>query len=389
MTTPGITTTDVPTGPVGTSSSVHRRPALDGLRGITIVLVVLGHTSLIWPQNPVYDVPVLAGILRGGSVTVFFVVGGYVVTAGLLRWRDAGRLDALTFYLRRIVRLWAQILPLCAALLAVSLWDATDPNGPAANTRTFVSALTFTVNDAYMDDVLGVRNDMGHLWYLAVVQQVYLVLPLALILLGARRRIAVSLTLAGIVGSVVWRLVLDAQQGWYVAGLDTLARMDGPLLGVLLALLVHRPGGDGAPLLALGRRTAARVLLAGLVLWAALLAVSAQITVPLHVSWWGEASLLMAAIVTLGVISGDAGDRLQRMLSHDVLTWLGRASLVIYLWHFPLIFWLGRHLDASEWVAFSVVLAGMTLAIAWAGNRWIEDPTRAWLRTHLQPGSPR
>ncbi|GAB3258685.1 hypothetical protein GCM10027425_20300 [Alteromonas gracilis] len=379
----------MPTGPVGTSSSVQRRTALDGLRGITIVLVVLGHTSLIWPQNPVYDVPGLAGLFRGGSVTVFFVVGGYVVTAGLLRWRDAGRLDALTFYLRRIVRLWAQLVPLCAALLAVSLWDASDPNGAAANTRTFVSALTFTLNDAYMDDVLGVRNDLGHLWYLAVVQQVYLVLPLALVLLGGRRRIAAAIAAVGVVGSAAWRLVLDAQQGWYVAGLDTLARMDGPLLGVLLALLVHRPGGDGAPLLALGRRTAARMLMVGLVAWAALLAVSAEITVPLHVSWWGEASLIMAAVVTLGVIAGEPGDRLQRALSHDVLTWLGRASLVIYLWHFPLIFWLGRHLDASEWVAFSGVLGGLVLIIAWAGDRWIEEPTRIWLRTHLQPGGPR
>ncbi len=77
----------------------RRLLALDGLRGLTIVLVVLGHLSaFLWPLEGIRSTPWLRGLVAGGAVPVFFVVSGYIVTAGLLRDDARGSLDPVRFY---------------------------------------------------------------------------------------------------------------------------------------------------------------------------------------------------------------------------------------------------------------------------------------------------
>ena len=104
--------------------SVERVGALDGLRGVVIVTVVLNHAvGKLWPRGAGYDAPILGGLLSGGAVSVFFVVGAFIVTRNLVREHDEDRLDPVRFFIRRLVRLGVQLVPLCAVLIGLHFVD--------------------------------------------------------------------------------------------------------------------------------------------------------------------------------------------------------------------------------------------------------------------------
>ena len=220
-----------------TASSVRRVIAFDGLRGLVIASVVVNHgTGNLWPQGAAYDVPVVNGLLGAGAVTVFFVVGAFIVTTGLLRDRDRGTLDPMRFYLRRIVRLGPQLVLMCAAVWVV-LWAE---NGPTYNTRgvthNVMHVLTYTFNNFLADGFLEAEGEFGHLWYLSVQQQCYLALPLVLALLGRWRLVLVAVMLALAAAVYVHRQdVLGDGSGWILASSLTSTRADGLLVGVAVA----------------------------------------------------------------------------------------------------------------------------------------------------------
>jgi peptidoglycan/LPS O-acetylase OafA/YrhL len=357
-----------------------RISALDGLRGVTIVLVVLGHTSsFLWPVEGIRSTPYLRGLVGGGAVTVFFIISGLIVTSGLLRERAAGTMDPVRFLARRLVRVGAQLVPLCVAVLVVSLVDPTDQNSLEKTTRTITNTLTYTNNLLYQVNPLGAREDMGHLWFLSIQQQWYLVVPLLVLLLAGRRRLFAALVAALATASVVHRLVTVSDTTWFVVAVDTFARADALLLGVLLAIVLPsvRRWGPHAPLIG----SLASVGLVGLLL------VSREGDPLAFLQGWGVAFTLTALVLVACIVLHDGPSRLTRVLSRPSLTWLGRASLAIYVWHYPLIFWIGRHTPTWSWVAQTTVFLAMLAAVAVASDRWVERPVRTWLTTHLRAPS--
>lgn len=91
-------------GTTHATTSPQRIPALDGLRGCAILLVIAAHTGT--PQNQ---------SLGAAGVTLFFVLSGYLITSILLRGHlaDGRPVRLKSFYIRRARRL----LPALAVLL--------------------------------------------------------------------------------------------------------------------------------------------------------------------------------------------------------------------------------------------------------------------------------
>lgn len=356
-----------------------RLEALDGLRGVVIILVVLGHLSaFLWPVDGVRSTPFLRGLVGGGAVAAFYVISGFIVTNGLLGDQDRQQLDPARFLARRVVRVGTQVAVLCVALLVVRGVDATDTNSWSTTIKSVTHTLTYTINWLLLTAPASTRPDMGHLWFVAIQQQWYLVLPLLLVVLGHRRRWIGAILVVGAAACAVYRLVTVADDTWFRMSVDTFARADALMLGMALAVFL--------PLLTRLSGRTGFVAGAALALMFVLLAVNREFGSIAFLGPWSIAFNLASLILVAALILTPDGVLVTNALTWSPLAWLGRASLVIYVWHYPLIFWVGRHVEGNGTPQTLVVLA-MLAVISVVCHRWIEEPVRRWLSTHLRPPS--
>lgn len=159
---------------VSASADANRLPSLDGLRALSIALVLIGHLSGTRGFHRLYPIGDYAHL----GVVVFFVISGYLITRLLLQEHAKfGRVSLRNFYARRALRLLpaAYTFILCVVLL----WVAGLIHLSA---RDIWHALTYTVNFE-VDRVWYI----GHLWSLSVEEQFYLLWPIAFVLLLPRR----------------------------------------------------------------------------------------------------------------------------------------------------------------------------------------------------------
>lgn len=356
-----------------------RLEALDGLRGVVIILVVLGHLSaFLWPVDGVRSTPFLRGLVGGGAVAAFYVISGFIVTNGLLGDQDRQQLDPARFLARRVVRVGTQVAVLCIALLVVRGVDATDTNSWSTTITSVTHTLTYTINWLLLTAPASTRPDMGHLWFVAIQQQWYLVLPLLLVVLGHRRRWIGAILVVGAAACAVYRLVTVADDTWFRMSVDTFARADALMLGMALAVFL--------PLLTRLSGRTGFVAGAALALMFVLLAVNREFGSIAFLGPWSIAFNLASLILVAALILTPDGVLVTNALTWSPLAWLGRTSLVIYVWHYPLIFWVGRHVEGNGTPQTLVVLA-MLAVISVVCHRWIEEPVRRWLSTHLRPPS--
>lgn len=360
-----------------------RVAALDGLRGVVIVMVVLNHAvGQLWPRGEIYDIPVVSGFLTGGAVTVFFVVGAFIVTRNLTRELSQQRMDAFRFYARRLIRIGVELVPLCVFLVALHLFDDTY----RGTTRNFVEnithLLTYTFNLWGENDLLGTRPELGHLWYLSVQQQAYLVLPLVLLLFVRWPRALAGALVICCLACFWWRQVVLEQDGWIAATTLTSTRIDAVLWGVVAAIVL--------PLLPRGRRWP-RVLWMSAVTLLALKLVLAELPTFAFLGVWSVAFMVAAAVVVAAIWSVDEPTRVTRLLSIAPLARLGKASLALYVWHLPIFVVLARHTEGWAWparAAVGLLLLGLVVVLL---ERLVEEPTRRFLATsralRLPPGS--
>jgi peptidoglycan/LPS O-acetylase OafA/YrhL len=168
------------TGPGLEKSAVtlSRIPSLDGLRAISIFLVLLGHlvgTRGFLERNRDFDVARLADL----GVRVFFVISGYLITTLLLKeWHRSGTISLRDFYIRRAWRIFPAFY---AFLIVASLVWALD-------TYDVLRAATYTSN--YHD---ARPWTLGHLWSLAVEEQFYFLWPAVIALAGPRKALIVAI----------------------------------------------------------------------------------------------------------------------------------------------------------------------------------------------------
>jgi peptidoglycan/LPS O-acetylase OafA/YrhL len=296
-------------------------PALDGLRGVAIVLVV-GRHAFLRPIN------------GGYGVDLFFVLSGYLITTLLLEERErSSGISLRAFYLRRARRL----MPALGFMLACYLAAMAAIGHAAVAARRTAAAGFYTANimQAWWPHVIG-RSPIGPLWSLAQEEQFYLVFPLlVLVLLRWRSEAAMRLLVIGAIAFVtIERLTLfhlgAAGQRLY-AGPDT--HSDGLLLGSLLALTLRRSTGPNAT------RTNCMLGPASLVLLG-FLCVSSRFPWSEGVSFVDLAALGLVCAV---VCQPDA--LITRALTSWPLVGLGKISYSLYLWN--ALFLFAYHGDAA------------------------------------------
>jgi peptidoglycan/LPS O-acetylase OafA/YrhL len=335
-------------------SASERWPALDGLRGVAILLVVASHSHVL---------PAMTGGMVG--VTLFFVLSGFLITNLLMREvEDHGRIDLWAFYGKRGLRL----LPaLCAYMLGISaiLFIWTDV--PLLDTAW--PPLLYLANYAQISGMDLFAH--GHTWSLAVEEHFYLVWPL-LIGLGVARKIRwLAVAVVALMG---WRFVSAfINLEWTYMGTDTNAYALG--LGALMAS-IYRIRGFSTPSGHTGI-----LALAGLV---ALSLVSARDLAGLYDLgiWLPTVAALLAAIVVWVAVAGHGPS----LLSSKTLAWFGLTSYALYLWHAPLL----RLPGLADTRATRLVAVLIAIAVAYLSWSLVEGPImRSRLRQRLSSRRPR
>ena len=164
-------------------SSASRIPSLDGLRAISILLVIIGHAV---NHN---GWPVLIGVF---GVQVFFVLSGFLITRLLQQeYEREGRISLKAFYRRRCFR----ILPASFFFIGALAWF--DP----ASRSGLVYALTYTVSWRLYQT----PRVLWHLWSLSIEEQFYLLWPIGLVLAFRHRK---WIAWAAVVAAAIFRLSL-------------------------------------------------------------------------------------------------------------------------------------------------------------------------------------
>ncbi|MEI2641934.1 MAG: acyltransferase [Candidatus Nanopelagicales bacterium] len=220
---------------VTTRRGLAYSPALDGLRALAVIAVMLYHGGSSW--------------LGGGflGVDVFFVLSGFLITTLLLLEHErTERLDLVAFWGRRARRL----LPaLFLVLVAVLLYGAFLTGEAAATIRSDALATLFYVSNWWFiasgNSYFAQFQDpspLTHTWSLAIEEQWYLLLPLVLVLLlpklRSRRPLAIALGALSLLSAVemAWLAnpATDASRVYY--GTDT--RLQSLLVGATLAAVL-------------------------------------------------------------------------------------------------------------------------------------------------------
>ncbi|MFP7835114.1 acyltransferase family protein [Marisediminicola sp. LYQ134] len=369
--------------PGGTASAAARPriPALDGLRAIAVMAVVVYHVS--------------PGALAGGyiGVDVFFVVSGFLITVLLVREHAAtGRIALRQFWMRRARRL----LPALAVLVLVTSSAALAVGGDAlvGLGRQVLGAATFSSNWlelAYGNDYFdNTSADLfRNLWSLAVEEQFYLVWPLAVLALASmsKRSWRVGIVVAIAAASALAMAMIhtpgsDATRVYF--GTDT--HSFGLAIGAALAFaLVGRspaldPGAGAST--AAGSRVRARFadVAAGALLASVL---SAFVALPADDDLVYRGGLVGVALAVAGIIACALvrGSVIARALDNRLFRWIGERSYGIYLWHWPVFFLVVGLLDsvdrsgASGW-GLGGIAAGVSVAAAALSFRFVERPIR-------------
>ncbi|HVX05048.1 MAG TPA: acyltransferase [Rhodanobacteraceae bacterium] len=168
------------------STTGNRIPSLDGIRAISILLVLYGHVSSTrdFPVSIVGKYGSWFGDVAHLGVLVFFVISGFLITSLLMREREAtGTISLKRFYLRRVLRIFPAFYAFIL-VLAIAVWLGAIH----LTARDFAFELTYTVN--YVPNP---PWRMGHLWSLSVEEQFYLLWPLTLLVLRKRRALIVAI----------------------------------------------------------------------------------------------------------------------------------------------------------------------------------------------------
>ncbi|MFL6195572.1 MAG: acyltransferase family protein [Thermoanaerobaculia bacterium] len=351
-----------------------RSAALDGLRGIAILLVLLLHFTMYGGPRAAGGLDLLVQRFAFAGwigVDLFFVLSGFLIT-GILYDSKGGERYFRNFYARRLLR----IAPLYYGALVVflvllpALWPGHA--GLRSLRQEGFWYWTYLVNVEIAREGWPGFGMLGHFWSLAVEEQFYLVWPLAVFLL--RRRPLMAVCAGAIVLAVGCRLLLQMAGNAPAAFVLTPARLDALAAGALLALAVRGPGGAAAA--ARWARPVLIVSAAGLgLLFAWKRGLPSEDPV---VSVAGQALLaaLFAALLAL-TLAAPPEARGVRWLAAPVLVFFGRYSYGLYVLHHPLLFLKPAGLSYAAlpgWLLFVVGATGVSVAAALLSWRFLEKP---------------
>ena len=330
-------------------------PGLDGLRALSVLIVLVAHMGL-------------DHIVPGGfGVTVFFFISGFLITRLLIaETEEKGRINLPKFYLRRFARLYPALLFM---VMLTTILSAAMGYGLPTLVEGLAAVFYFTnfyqVHAANID--YSPLMSWTPLWSLAVEEHFYLLFPLLVLSMGAfwnRLNLAIITILIAV---PLWRAFVFFNLNVSVSDFNymmTSARIDSIAWGCLLSVMLHSKGIDYM-------RAAIGILpLICAALW---VLVSLLIRDEMFKYIW-RFSIQGAAIFVL-ILNLYYMARLRwvfGILEQAALVWIGKTSYALYLWHYPIYDFVHRNMEVS-FLSISLTLI-LSFAITAFSFYLIEGP---------------
>ena len=341
--------------------------ALDGLRGIAVLLVLLFHFEL--------------GPFHGGfvGVTVFFTLSGFLICSRTLtEVGRSGTFRVIDFFERRVRRLApAAIVCILAVVVATNLFGTREQHASVAGDGIAalfnVANWRFLVHGTSYTDLFAAPSPLNHFWSLAIEEQFYVVFPVVVWLVLQLPRRVRAMVVAAVVSLALWwsaheSSVADSFNRFYY-GTD--ARMGELLVGVIIALSlaywhirVPQPQGP--------RRRAITVLMAGGLAYV----IFAGVTFQNGAANFQHGGALFVALATGVLIVGglEGQNPVARALAIRPLVWVGKVSYGAYLYHWPIVALSGKHWGPLHGTALGLTQLAVSLGLAGVSFRYLEAP---------------
>ena len=293
-------------------------PGLDGLRTLAVLAVVCTHAGAGWADG---------GYI---GVDVFFVLSGYLIT----RLLDETQPTLREFYVRRLRRLTPQLALMLAAFLVV--FYTIQPGQP----HYLDAALSILYLSDYGRAFWGYPLILGHTWSLSVEEHFYLLWPLVFY----RYRPTVKMLAWGFIVATLWRVHFDSWGRFYFS-------FDGHLSGLVLGCLIAHFPRERFPA------------------WPGLLALAFAG----YFMHYGDPYAQGPGQTTIEIASAVAilGTH-PKWLESAPMTYLGKLSYGIYLWHAPIVHLMG----GRPWAVKLAVSLAASIALSALSYHTIE----AWIR---------
>ena len=361
------------------TSTRHYRHDIDGLRAVAVLSVLLFHLDLGFSGGYV-------------GVDVFFVISGYLITGLILKAQGEDRFSLKQFWMRRIRRLVPAVMAMLLVVLllgfAYLLPRDLDKLGEAAIAQILlVSNIYFANSFDYFAGPAELRP-LLHTWSLAVEEQFYLLFPLLLVLCRrfTKRELSITFGVLAIASFVlsIWCLATYPTSAFFI--LPT--RAWELLLGALLVLVPVQVHSDSKKAIRFQIRNELISTLAAIALVITFFWYDKSTSFP------GPAALLPCIATVLLIyfntrqinhtISTNAevnptvgNTAIGNLLSLNPLTYIGRISYSLYLWHWPIIVFLKYENGLQLSTQLTVIALLASFLAATVSYHWIETPFRS------------
>jgi peptidoglycan/LPS O-acetylase OafA/YrhL len=298
-----------------------RVPCLDGIRAISIALVIMAHSQETKHSQLLKPLLWLFGGHFG--VTCFFVISGFLISLLLFREFDRRQTISLsTFYARRALRLFPAYIAYLVFVLAIT--RATIHPIPWPYWR---SALTYTM--CYMPRLNSIWN-LGHLWSLAVEEHFYFFWPILIFYLRPKRAIILAgiyVILSPAIRFLIWR----QHREWLDVDFSSLTQMSSIATGCILGFIVFNHNHELMRIL----KGPLAIALAGFSLIALTAsAIFSHMSGKYYIAFSDPVASLLVAACLLGIWYSP-GSHLHRWLNNPAMVAVGILSYSMYLWQQP------------------------------------------------------
>ena len=352
--------------PPNKAAGFKYRPDIDGLRAVAVLLVIAAH---------------LRTHVTGGYVGVdlFFVISGYLISAHILTEMRQGRFSIVSFYERRIRRIFPALIVVLLATTALGyryLFPAELRDYAVSMLAAMFSYsnMLFWHQAGYFD-APSLLKPLLHTWSLAVEEQFYLVFPVFLYLIRktvpGQLKAAIWAVTLGTFGLAVWCVHRDPTAAFYFAPLRAWELLIGTILSQGYLPRIER---------AISRHTAS---VAGLLLIAVPALRYTDVT-----PFPGLAALPPCLGAALLIAAGETGPSIVgRVLSLRPVVFVGLISYSLYLWHWPILVFqkIGGLLGTAPEESHGMKLAVFAVSLLMGTLSWalVETPFR---KGRFRPG---